>query len=106
VQCASDLNCCLAASGATHKEVIKLGRRERIRIRELFKFSSEKKRMTIIVQLPNELVLTLTKGSDVSVRECLSEEHRDTAETQAGFAMAAELASRGLRVLSLSYKVL
>ena len=61
--------------------------------------------MTILVQLPNDLVLTLTKGSDVSVRECLSAQTLSSAETDGGFAMAAELASRGLRVLSLSYKV-
>ena len=52
------------------------------RVRELLKFSHEKKRMTIVVELPDKLVLTLTKGSDVSVRDCLSDENKESADTQ------------------------
>ena len=51
-------------------------------MRELLKFSHEKKRMTIVVELPNKHVLTLTKGSDVSVRDCLSDENKESADTQ------------------------
>ena len=38
--------------------------------------------MTIVVELPDKLVLTLTKGSDVSVRDCLSDENKESADTQ------------------------
>lgn len=62
-------------------------------------------RMTIIVETPNGLVMTLSKGSDVSIAACLSEENKAQEQTQAGLATAAEFASRGLRVLSMSYKV-
>ena len=62
-------------------------------------------RMTIVVETPSGLVMTLSKGSDVSIAACLSEANKAEEQTQAGLQTAAEFASRGLRVLSMSYKV-
>ena len=43
VKCGAELGCALAASGSSFKMLHKLGKKEKIKIRELFKFSHEKK---------------------------------------------------------------
>lgn len=43
VKCGGELGCALAASGSSFKMLHKLGKKEKIKIRELFKFSHEKK---------------------------------------------------------------
>ena len=67
-------------------------------------FSPQTRRMTIGVAGAGDKVWVLTKGAPESIRECLDDDERDSANAAEAFDIADAAAARGLRVLCASYR--
>ena len=71
-----------------------------IRILNIIEFNSDRKRMTVIAQYPNEEIRVLCKGADAMVLP----RSREMSYTQLMVRQLEDFASTGLRTLVYSYK--
>ncbi|XP_022914487.2 probable phospholipid-transporting ATPase IA [Onthophagus taurus] len=85
-------------------EVIALGERHQYKILNVIEFTSTRKRMSVIVQGPNQKIYLYCKGADTVIYERLSTEGQDNKD--ALLQQLEVFATEGLRTLCLGYKEL
>ncbi|XP_017865233.1 PREDICTED: probable phospholipid-transporting ATPase IA isoform X7 [Drosophila arizonae] len=81
-------------------EINALGKRMRFEVLNVLEFTSQRKRMSVIVRTPEGKIKLFTKGADSVIYERLSP--RDQAYREATLQHLEEFASEGLRTLCLA----
>ena len=81
-----------------------LGKKETCRLLHVIEFTSDRKRMSVMVRMPDGHILLLTKGADSVIYERLEEATGDTAYKT--LSDLEEFAVDGLRTLVVAYRII
>lgn len=83
-----------------------LGKNESYELLELIEFSSDRKRMSVILNIPNEGIVLFCKGADSIIFERLSEESGKSTFKKEVEQKLIQFSNLGLRTLCYAYCVL